>query len=92
MSNRYEGYPESWIDPLSCAFIKDGVVTHLIMLDPEHLLEDQFKDQFNADSWIYADEAFKAGATTCPSVGYSYDGTDFFSPITESPTAETVTE
>jgi hypothetical protein len=83
MSNRYEGYPEHWVDPNSCAFIKDGTVINMIMLDPSDTLETMFANQFGADSWVYADEAFKAGATTCPVVGYTYDGTDFTAPVTE---------
>jgi hypothetical protein len=86
MSNRYEGYPEQWIDPFSCAFIKDGIVIKMIMLDPEDGLEEMFSSTFDADSWVYADAAFKAGATTCPSIGYSYDGVNFSAPIIEEPT------
>lgn len=83
MSNRYPGYPENWVDPYSCVFIKDNVVTHMIMLDPQDGVESNFVNQFGADSWLYADDAFKSGATTCPSIGYTYDGTDFTAPITE---------
>lgn len=83
MSNRYEGYPENWVDPYSCVFIKDNVVTHMIMLNPQDGFESNFANQFGADSWLYADDAFKAGATTSPSIGYTYDGTDFTAPITE---------
>lgn len=83
MSNRYEGYPEHWIDPFSCAFIKNGVVVNMIMLDPADELEDMFRTNFNADSWVYADDAFKAGATTCPSLGYLYDGVNFTAPAKE---------
>ena len=89
MSNRYEGYPEQWIDPFSCAFIKDGIVIKMIMLNPEDGFEEMFASNFGADSWVYADDAFKAGAKICPSVGYSYDGTDFTAPVIEEPAEET---
>jgi hypothetical protein len=83
MSNRYEGYPDSWSDPFSCAFIKDNKVIEMIMLNPEDKLEEEFASQFGADSWMYSDDAFKAGLTVCPAVGYTYDGTDFAAPIIE---------
>jgi hypothetical protein len=86
MSNRYEGYPDSWIDPYSCIYIKDNIVVGMIMLDPADNLEEQFAARFNATSWVYADDVFKAGAIVCPAVGYTYNGTDFTAPAVEEPT------
>ena len=58
----------------------------MIMLNPADNLEEQFASQFKATSWIFADDAFKAGATVCPALGYTYDGTDFTAPVVEEPT------
>ena len=79
-SARPEGYSEQWAHPNACAFIKDGIVTHLIMLNPEDNLEENFKKQFDSDSWIYTKEAHDKGFTTAPVIGYTYDGLDFYKP------------
>jgi hypothetical protein len=59
------------------------------MLDPADNLEEQFASNFGATSWIFADDAVKAGATVCPAIGYSYNGTDFAAPVIEEPAEET---
>lgn len=78
---RPEGYPEHWIHPDSCVYIKDGKVINIIMLNPKDNLEELFKNQFKADSWIYTGDAYNAGYKTCPIIGYTYDGTDFYPPV-----------
>lgn len=85
MSNRYEGYPNHWIDPHSLIYIKDNIVVGMIMLDPTDNLEETFASQFQADSWVYAGDAVKSGAEICPAIGYTYDGKDFSAPIVENP-------
>jgi hypothetical protein len=83
MPNYYEGYPTHWVDPYSCIYIKDNVVVGMIMLDPADNIEEEFAPQFEATSWIFADDAFKAGAQVSPAIGYIYDGTDFTAPAIE---------
>jgi hypothetical protein len=53
------------------------------MLDPADNIEEEFAPQFEATSWIFADDAFKAGAQVSPAIGYIYDGTDFTAPAIE---------
>jgi hypothetical protein len=81
MSFRPEGYPENWLDGWTLCYIKDNAVVKMIVVNPADGLEEQFSD--GADSWIYASDAWAAGATTPPSIGYTYDGSDFIAPITE---------
>ena len=83
MSFRPEGYPEFWVDGHTICYIKDRVVVGMIALNPEDGLEEQFAKDFAATSWVYAFNAWTSGATNSPSLGYSYDGTNFTAPITE---------
>lgn len=78
---RPEGYPENWIHPNACAFIKDNVVINVIMLEPKDNLEELFASQFGADSWIYTGKAYENGYTTQPAIGYTHDGTNFYPPV-----------
>lgn len=83
MSFRPEGYPESWIDGHTICYIKDGVIVGMLAMNPENGFEEQFAKDFQATSWVYAVDAWTNGATTPPSLGFSYDGKDFTAPISE---------
>jgi hypothetical protein len=83
MSFRPEGYPEHWVDGHTLYYIKDAVVVGMLVMNPEDGFEAQFAKDFAATSWVYACDAWSAGATVPPSIGYSYDGTDFSAPVEE---------
>ena len=85
MSFRPEGYPESWVDGHTICYIKDAVVVGMLAMNPEDGFEEQFAKDFEATSWVYVSNAWTDGATVCPAIGYSYDGTNFTAPVIEEP-------
>jgi len=78
MSFRPEGYPNNWADGHTICYIKDNVVVNMIAMNPADGFEAQFSE--GADSWVYLSDAWTAGATTCPQIGYTYDGSNFIEP------------
>lgn len=83
MSFRPEGYPENWVDGHTICYLKNNVIVNMIALNPADGLEAQFSNDYGAETWVYVCDAWANGATTPPSMGYTYDGTNFIAPSQE---------